>query len=225
VRSDRIKAEQEAKDFRKLEVSHKELSDSMEVRERLNYELGIANERLIEVDRQKTDFLNIVTHDIRTPLTSIRAYTDMLLMYKDKPETLQRVYENFLNIIKKESMRLENLVNDYLDLAKIESGRITFRSEPVNISGIISDSIVTYHGEAIERGISLRSVISEDIPVITADDGKIRQVLGNLLSNAIKYTPTGGTVTVSAEKNGDNIEVFVEDTGAGIPEEYHEKIF
>ncbi|MBI3814217.1 MAG: hypothetical protein HY279_07115 [Nitrospinae bacterium] len=226
VRSDRIKAEQEAESLRKLEVINKQLEDSKHELELLNSELNTANERLKELDRQKTDFLNIVTHDIRTPLTSIRAYTDMLLMYKDKPETLQRVYEEFLNIIKKESIRLGNLINDYLDLAKMESGQVTFRREPVDMRGIISDSVVTYHGEAIEKGINnLRYVIADDVPVIIADDGKVRQVVANLLSNAVKYTSQGGTVAVSAVKSGDDIEISIEDTGSGIPKEYHEKVF
>ncbi len=225
MRSDRIRAEDEAEGLRKLEVINKKLEDSKHELELLNSELNTANERLKELDRQKTDFLNIVTHDIRTPLTSIRAYTDMLIMYKDKPETLQRVYEEFLNIIKKESIRLGNLINDYLDLAKMESGQVTFRREPVDIRGIISDSVVTYHGEAIEKGINLRYFIADDVPVVTADDGKVRQVAANILSNAVKYTPQGGTVAVSAVKKGDNIEISIEDTGPGIPKEYHEKVF
>src|SRR3989338_3434954 len=74
-------------------------------------------------------------------------------------------------------------------------------------------------------GIKLKSLLSEDIPVINADDGKLRQVVSNLLSNAIKWTPKGGTITISAEKKDKYIEVCVEDTGPGISKEYHERIF
>jgi signal transduction histidine kinase len=229
VRSDRISAEVKAREeeeaLKKIKALNKQLEDSNHELELLNNELNMASERMKELDRMKTDFLNIVTHDIRTPLTSIRAYADMLIMYQDKPETLKKVYNEFLNIIKKESIRLGNLINDYLDLEKMESGGVTFRQEPVDMLSIINDTIVTHHGEAIEKGISLKSVILEKIPVIIGDDGKIRQVIANLLNNAIKFTPQGGEVKVSAAKDGDKLEIAVEDTGAGIPKEYHDKIF
>ena len=227
--SDKIKAEirtdEEIKTSKKLEAINKELKDSKERLEETNDELNIANERLRNIDRQKTEFLNIVAHDLRTPLTSIRSYTDMLLMHKDKPETMKKIFVEFLEVIRHEGMRLENLVNDYLDLAKIEAGQMLFKSEPVNIKGIINKSLAIYYGEAMEHGINLKSILSEDIPVIAADDGKLRQVVSNLLSNAVKYTPKGGTITISAEKKGEYIEVCVEDTGPGISQEYHEKIF
>ena len=229
IHSDRIKAEVRAEDevktSKELEAINKELEDSKNRLERVNDELNIANERLKNIDRQKTEFLNIVAHDLRTPLTSIRSYTDMLLMHKDKPETIKKVFVEFLEVIRHEGLRLENLVNDYLDLAKIEGGQMIFKSEPVDIKGIINKSLATYYGEAMEHGINLKSILSEDIPVINADDGKLRQVVSNLLSNAIKYTPKGGTITISAEKKDKYIEVCVEDTGPGISKEYHERIF
>ena len=178
-----------------------------------------------QMDRQKIDFLNTIAHDLRTPLTSIKAYTGMLIMYKDKPETFQKVYVEFLNIINKEIVRLENLINDYLNLAKMEIGRIIFRREAVDIKGIIDDTLTTYGGEAREKGIVLKSSFSDDIPIIVADDSKLRQVVSNLISNAVKYTPEGGTVTASAVKNGDSVKLYIEDTGPGIPKEHHDKIF
>ncbi|HLA48067.1 MAG TPA: HAMP domain-containing sensor histidine kinase [Nitrospinota bacterium] len=155
----------------------------------------------------------------------MRSYTDMLLMHKDKPETIKKIFVEFLEVIRHEGMRLENLVNDYLDLAKIEAGQMIFKSEPVDIKGIINKSLAIYYGEAMEYGINLKSTISSDLPTINSDDGKLRQVASNLLSNAVKYTPKGGTITISAEKRGKYVEVCVEDTGPGISEEYHEKIF
>ncbi|HAP67229.1 MAG TPA: hypothetical protein DCQ99_05415 [Nitrospinae bacterium] len=149
----------------------------------------------------------------------------MLLMHKDKPETIKKIFVEFLEVIRHEGIRLENLVNDYLDLAKIEAGKMIFKSEPVDIKGIINKSLAIYYGEAMEHGINLKSILSEDIPVIAADDGKLRQVVSNLMSNAVKYTPKGGTITISADKKGKYVEVCVEDTGPGISKEYHKKIF
>jgi len=220
-----IRAEEEIKTSKKLEAINKELTYSKERLERLNDELNTANEKLKNIDRQKTDFLNIVAHDLRTPLTSIRSYTDMLIMNKDKPETINKVFDEFLDVIRHEGIRLENLVNDYLDLAKIEAGLMIFKREAANIKMIINKSLAVYLGEAMAHDINLKSIVSKDLPLITADGGKLSQVVSNLLSNAIKYTPKGGTITVSAEEKGEYIEVCVEDSGSGISEEYHEKIF
>jgi len=214
-----------------IALKQKALSDEKE-RYRLNLEatnreLSIANEKLKEMDRLKTEFLNIVTHDLRSPLTSIMMYSDMLLKDKDKPDILQKFLEKYLKIIKKESMRLNNLINDYLDLAKIEAGFVKFKKESVDIRDIINDTLLVYYGEAKENGINLKSTFNKDdnMPTVIGDDGKIRQTVSNLISNAIKFTPKGGTITASAEKNDDHIEVSVEDTGIGIPKEYHEKVF
>ena len=216
-----IKAEEEEKAVKKIEDINKKLWLAKEEENLLNRELDNANKRLKDIDRQKTEFLNIVAHDLRTPLTSIRGYTDILLRYRNKPE----IHEEFLNIISKESIRLGDLLNDYLDLAKIEAGMLKLKGEPINIKSIISESLTTVRGEAVNNEINLKSSIEDDIPAIIADDGKIRQVLSNLLSNAIKYTPKGGIVTVSALKKAQFVEVSVENTGSGIPKEHHEKIF
>lgn len=215
IRSGRIAAEVRAKTEERI---HKKL-------EEINKELDIANTKLKEVDRIKTDFMNVVAHDLRTPLTSIRSYTDMLLMYKNRPETIQKVYEEFLNIIKKESIRLGNLIDDYLDLAKIEAGHMEFKKESININDLINDSIAIYKGEMYENKINLKLELSEDMPFVLGDDSKIRQVIANLISNAVKYTPGGKTITVVTLKKEGYAEVSVEDGGTGIPKEYHERIF
>lgn len=215
IRSGRIAAEIKAETE---EMAHRKV-------EEINKELDIANEKLRDMDRIKTDFMNVVAHDLRTPLTSIRSYTDMLLMYKNRPETIQKVYEEFLNIIKKESIRLGNLIDDYLDLAKIEAGHMEFKKESININDLISDSIAIYKGERYENKINLKLELSEDMPFVLGDDSKIRQVIANLISNAVKYTPGGKTITVVTLKKEGYAEVSVEDGGTGIPKEYHERIF
>lgn len=211
-----------------MALQHNTLIDEKE-RYRINLEqtnviLKMANEQLKTLDRQKTELL-IVTHDLRGPITAIKGFADVLLSYKDAPDKLSRGYDDFLNIIRHESMRLNNLIDYYLDLSKIESGQMEFKQENVDIKGLIIESVGLYKGEAIKNGINLKSLFLEDIPIITADEGKIRQVISNLISNAIKYTHQNGTVIVSTVKGLGEIEVFVEDTGEGIPKEYHENIF
>ncbi len=213
----------------KMALQHKALIDEKE-RYRINLEqtnimLKIANERLKTLDRQKTELLNIVTHDLRGPITAIKGFADILLMQKDNPDKINRVYEDFLNTIQKESIRLNDLIDDYLDLAKIESGQMEFKEESVDIKALIIESIGLYKGEAIKKGINLKPLFLEDMPIITADEGKIMQVVSNLISNAVKYTSSGGTIIASAVKKFGEAEIFVEDTGEGIPKKYHEKIF
>jgi signal transduction histidine kinase len=213
----------------KMALQHKSLIDEKEryrmEMEQTNIVLKMANRRLKTLDRQKTELLNIVTHDLRGPITAIKGFADILLMQKDNPDKISMVYEDFLNIIRQESIRLNELIDDYLDLSKIESGQMEFKQESVDIKALIIESLGVYKGEAIKKGINLKSLFLEDIPIITADEGKIRQVVSNLISNAVKYTPKDGTIIASAVKKIGEIEVFVEDTGEGIPREYHEKIF
>jgi signal transduction histidine kinase len=192
--------------------------------ENLNNELNIANERLKEVDKQKTEFLNIVAHDLRSPLTSIKSYIEMLFTHKDKPE-ISHMLDNFINVISHESIRLENLLNEYLDMAKIESGTMTFSKEPVNIGLLIEWQVEAYRGVAVEKDININPILPEDMPFVVCDEVKTSQVISNLLSNAVKFSPRSGTITVSAEKKGDYIEAYVEDSGSGIPDGYEEKIF
>ena len=149
----------------------------------------------------------------------------MLITHKDKPEINKKILDDFIHAISHESIRLENLVNDYLNIAKIESGTMTFNKSPMDIKLLISWSIETFRGEAMAKGININFPLQENIPLITADEGKLSQVISNLLSNAVKFTQRGGTITVSAGRKEDYLEVYVEDTGPGNPNGYKERIF
>ena len=183
-----------------------------------------------EIDREKTKFLNTVAHDLRTPLTSIRAYADMILMFSDEPP---EVHAKFLNIIVQESDKLGNLISNLMDLSRIESENTQYKREPVDLREIIDHcvSIGKEQAEALE--ISLETKIPEQIPGLRGDQDGLAQLMSNLLSNALKFTPSGGKIQVDVETKSvpDNqpdkreIHVCVSDTGIGIPKEYHEKVF
>jgi len=219
----------------KLERWNKELETEVAKRtkalRKANTELTEANENLKKLDKEKTKFLNTVAHDLKTPLTSIRAYADMILMYKDEaPE----VYEKFLNIIVYESDRLGNLINNLLNLARIESGAMKYEAKPLNLRRLIDHFISVYSGQTASLGIALASKIPESLPEALGDKDGLSQVITNLLSNAVKFTPSGGKIQVeaitqesesSAHINSDEICVCVSDTGRGIPKKYHDKIF
>ena len=213
---------------KKLEM---EVTKRTEALSRANEELAEANEYLKELDKEKTEFLSTVAHDLRTPLTSVRAYADMALMYKDEST---ETYEEFLTIIIQESDRLTNLISNLLNLAKIESNTTEYGEKPVDLRGLIEHFISLYSAQTHPLGISLTSEIPEDLPKVTADKDRLGQVITNLLGNAVKFTPPGGKIHVEVitsdsisgvDMDDGEICVCVSDTGIGIEKEYHDKIF
>lgn len=217
-----------------LESWNKKLEE--EVRKRTealseaNSELAKANEHLKELDKEKTRFLNTVAHDLRTPLTSIRTYADMVLMFKDEPA---EIHDEFLNIIIQESDRLSNLINNLLNLARIEAGTLQYEKKPVDLRELISHFISVYKGQADALGISLTAHVPEDLPYAIGDRDGLGQLIANLLGNALKFTPRDGEIQIvvkpdfTSEESSDyqHLCVSISDTGIGIPEEYHDRIF
>jgi signal transduction histidine kinase len=204
-----------------------EMAEAVEKRTK---ELEHSNEELKEQDTAKTRFLDTVAHDLRTPLTSIKAYADLLMRFPDEKEETK---QEFLEIIMSESDRMGSLINDYLDLTKIESGILPYRFQKVDITEMVREFEQINKGECRLRNITISSKILGELPPIWADPDRLRQVFSNLLSNAIKYSPPEGEVTIEAtcvkdsnpETGSDWIEVSVSDQGPGVPEEFHEKIF
>jgi len=192
-------------------------------------DLQMANDRLRELDRQKSDFMNMVAHDLRTPLTSIRSYAEIMLTYKDEPP---ETYNEFLSVINDESVRLNGLIDNFLDLARIEAGSFRLEIEPTDLGDLIDHAIAVFRGHAEPKDIDLTAQVSADLPKVLCDGDRIAQVLANLLSNALKFTPEGGTVTIEAEPleqpespGEPMVKVSVIDTGPGVPEEARERIF
>lgn len=208
--------------------------------------LRAANEHLREIDRQKSDFLNMVTHDLRTPLACIRTYADLIQMYVDQPP---EVYREFLRIIAEESDRLAALINNFLDLARIEAGTLTYEYEPCFLPDLVERLLDLHRASAEARHIRISSYFEPDLPEVLADRSRIEQVLSNLLSNAFKFTPDGGQVTVTVKREppesspppaeGEEVppsspdslslrpgvRVMVTDTGPGVPETDRQRIF
>ena len=185
--------------------------------------LKLANKRLKELDQEKTDLMNMVTHDIRNPLSSIKGFAELMLMNKDQ---LTAKWKKYLETIVTESNRLNALVSCFLDIAKIESGTMQFKSESVDLAELIVHAVSVYQSNAESHDILLISETHDDLPVILGDKDRIAQVFSNLLGNAVKFTPEGGKITIGARMfERSFIKIFVRDTGPGIPAEYREKIF
>ena len=189
-----------------------------------NQQLEVANLKLTELDRLKSDFVSNVSHELRTPLTAIKGAVDLILREVAGPLTEKQT--RYLSRLRSNAQDLAGLINDLLDLSKIESGKIEVKSSRVSLGGLVHEVVETLRPVAAEKDVTLEAVIAEPSILVWADRDKINQVLMNLIGNAIKFTPPQGRVTVSAERDGkENVQVSVSDTGAGIAAEEAEKIF
>lgn len=178
---------------------------------------------LKEVENLKSEFVSTVSHEFRTPLTSISLGVGLLL-----DGTLGEINEGqreIITAIMDEETRLANLVNDLLDLSRIESGKIAINMKLCKIENIIGDTVGALMEQAKNKGINLGYYFDEELPPVKADSDKIRIVLTNLIGNALKFTPQNGKIEVFAYLRGRFVYVSVKDNGIGIPREYHERIF
>jgi signal transduction histidine kinase len=181
--------------------------------------------KLKKVDQMKSEFVSTVSHEFRTPLTSIGMSVELLLDQK-----AGKVNENqveLLKDIKEDYERLRDLVSDLLDLSKIESGKIQMDIVKCDLETIVENAIKPFDKQLDERKAELNVNIPERISKIKADFNKISWVLTNLIGNAIRYIPDDGSgkIIVSAKELSNKVLVSVSDNGKGIPEEMQERIF
>ncbi|PUB89824.1 MAG: histidine kinase, partial [gamma proteobacterium symbiont of Ctena orbiculata] len=201
----------------------KELERKSHQLEKATRELKEANERLQELDRLKDDFMSSVTHELRTPLASIRAFSEIL---NDDPDIALNERRRFLGIIVNETKRLSRLVNQVLDLAKIESGRADWNAEDVDLLEIVEEAISSTEQLFADHGTRVIRALPDHACVVTGDRDRLMQVLLNLLSNAHKFVPERtGAVTVRLQLKQDRYEVSVADNGPGIAAEELPNIF
>lgn len=179
--------------------------------------------REVAVDRIKSEFISTVSHQLRTPMTSIKGYTDLL--YLETVGEINEAQRRFLSIIKSNADRLALLADDLLDISRIETGRMRLNLEFIHISAISEEATASLRGQIEEKGLSLKLDIPEGLPPIYGDRDRVTQVLTNLIDNARHYTPAGGQITVSAQIRGNFLQVSVADTGIGIAPGDQEKIF
>ncbi len=190
----------------------------------------------VNVDRAKTEFVSLASHQLRTPLSAINWYAEMLLGGDAGP--LGEEQRKYLEEIYKGNQRMVELVNALLNVSRIELGTFVIEPEPTNIVEIADSVIAELKPSITKQDIVFERSVSPDVPIIPADPKLVRMVFQNLLSNAVKYTPKGGTVSLSislvreqaSRKDTDtalqgNILIRVSDTGIGIPLEAQNRIF
>ena len=174
-------------------------------------------------DELKRGLVSTVSHQLKSPLTSIRMALYLLLDEKLGPLTSKQ--EELLVAARDDCDRLHTIVEDLLDITRIQSGRIQMDLRRVDASAMALDALEPFKTQAQDRGITLTASIPPDLPDVQADTTRVPHVFANLLLNAIKFTPPGGSVTVSARADDDVVWYSVSDTGPGIPIEYLPRVF
>jgi two-component system phosphate regulon sensor histidine kinase PhoR len=179
---------------------------------------------LRRLERMRQDFVANVSHELKTPLASIKAYTETLLDWALHDET---VNEKFLHRIEEQADRLDQLILDLLSLARLESGQETFEHGPLVLAPVVGACVESHRGRAEAKSLAMSLDFGplDDETLVRADEEAVRQILDNLIDNAIKYTPEGGRVRVSCHVTGDGVSVEVADTGIGIPRDDLPRVF
>jgi signal transduction histidine kinase len=178
--------------------------------------------RQLTLARQKTDFVSNVSHELKTPLTSIRMFSEMLAEGRVQEPERQK---HFLSIITAETARLTRLIDNVLDFAKLERGEKNYQFAEVDLAALARETCETYRAHVEGDGFKFNCDIPDDPLHIKADRDALAQVLVNLLSNAEKYGGANKQIELAAERNGSTVAVRVMDRGAGVPAGREEKIF
>jgi signal transduction histidine kinase len=185
--------------------------------------LEVANRQLRKVDQQKDEFLSQVSHEVRTPMTAIRAFSEILLSEADLDEVLRR---KFLNTIHKESLRLTSLLDEILDLSALERGERVWENRLIDAEESLDQALQVCDALARQSNTSVRVGARAQSAVVLADPDRLGQVLINLISNAIKYNDAvAPEVKVRSRIEGDDYIIEVADNGVGIPAEERPRIF
>ncbi|HJQ83548.1 MAG TPA: HAMP domain-containing sensor histidine kinase, partial [Candidatus Binatia bacterium] len=164
------------------------------------------------VEQLRADFLSMITHDIKVPLTVILGYTEMLTDPEPPPGEIP---PDILTRIRESGETIHALVCNFLDLSRIEAGRMHLDPRPFDVAEMLAHALEHYDWNARRKGIAL-ALDSEPLPIV-ADESQLQRVVANLLGNAIKYTPSGGKVTVTASRQNGHVAIAFNDTGRGIP--------
>ena len=172
----------------------------------------------------QSDFVTIASHQLRTPLSAIKWYAEILLSQRQGPLTKKQI--DHLHEIYRSNERAINLVNDLLDVSRIQEGQIHLEVRPIRIEKVIEEVVDNYNTLIKSSKVNVDfQIVNGPLPEVEADQDKIKRVVMNLLSNAIKYTPAGGRIQMILEKSKHYITVSVVDSGVGIPKEDESKIF
>ncbi len=189
--------------------------------EQAERELDRAYRDLRALERTRTDFLSSVTHDLKTPLITIRGYLDLSL----RSGELRPGIEQGLRVARRNTNRLQRLIEELLTAADPQSANVRLQIEPVDVHEVIQEEVASFENQASSRGVAIVHCRDEEVRVL-ADPLRLGQVLTNLIDNALRYSPEGGIVEVGARSyTSDSVSVWVGDQGPGIPDEIIQRLF
>jgi two-component system sensor histidine kinase BaeS len=185
-------------------------------------ELEQEESRREQLDRLKDEFVLTASHELRSPLTSVQGFAELLMLERDsltprQAETVEVILDNCRHLVR--------LLNDLLDLARSDAGRLSIQPRPTEVAPLVEDVVRTMRAQTEAGGQQLRENLQPGLPPINVEPDRIRQILVNLLTNAHEYTPEGASIEVSARPVGAEVEIDVSDNGPGIPEEQLQRIF
>ncbi len=185
-------------------------------------ELEIEEGRRDELDRLKDEFVLTASHELRSPLTSVQGFAELLMLERDSltPRQLETV-----EVILDNCRHLVRLLNDLLDLARSDAGRLAIRPQPTEVGPLVEDVVRTMRAQTEAASQTLSEDVQPGLPPIEAEPDRIRQILVNLITNAHEYSPEGASIGVSARALDAEVEIGVSDDGPGIPAEQLERIF
>ena len=214
------KIEMEATNLPSGKYDHKLIKTDAREIENLNNTLARANEEIIKADVARKELIGNVSHDLRTPLTMIVGYGEMI---RDFPE--ENNAEN-INVIINEAKRLSTLVDDLLDLSKVESGKIEFHNKDIKISDLLGSVYDQFEPYCKANNIELVLNVEDSDVVVSVDENRLKQVLHNFMSNALNYNDAKDTKIIIGEEKVDGAyRIYVYDNGSGVKEEDKDKIW
>jgi signal transduction histidine kinase len=208
---------------KQLRETNEKLHGEVKERERVQRELISAKELADSANQAKSAFLANMSHELRTPLNSVIGFSELL--EQEIFGTLTDKQKSYVGNVLISGRHLLQLVNDILDISKVEAGRMDLVCEWTHLGTIVDIVKSVIQAQATKKGINLEVSISDKLPELYIDPGRIKQVLYNLVSNGIKFTPRGGTVRLTAYLEDDRIAIEVADTGVGIAAENLPRLF
>lgn len=189
----------------------------------VNLQLEERTQQAEQASRLKSEFLANMSHELRTPLNAIIGFSDVLIAGMLDPLTPDQ--KDSVTEIRDAGKHLLTLISDILDISKIEAGKLAVDQKPMSLATVVQDAERTMEPLVAAKGHTLTTSIPDGLPLVSADDLRVRQILLNLLSNAVKFTPAGGKIDVAALQVGQMIQVTVADSGVGILPELQETVF
>jgi two-component system sensor histidine kinase BaeS len=174
------------------------------------------------LDRLKDEFVLTASHELRSPLTSVQGFAELLMLER---ESLTPRQVETVEVILDNSRHLVRLLNDLLDLARSDAGRLVIRPQPTEVAPLLEDSVRLMRAQTDASDQTLTMSLDPNLPPVEAEADRIRQVLVNLLTNAHEYSPEGASIAVMARVDGAEVEIAVSDNGPGIPPDQLEHIF